>query len=116
MGLVLLRKSFIEIGGCSGGLFFFCKWLAHCIKSLDRWIQIEVQCRRNAELCECMFYRGLHKGIDYFFVLKFYFLLGGMHIDIDLCRLEVNEQYIQREAVRWYHVLVSAHHSMIQIC
>ena len=62
-----------------------------------------------------MFYRRLHKCINDLLVFKLDLLLGGMHININLRRVKVNEQHVHREAVGRDHCLVGAHYSMIQV-
>ena len=62
-----------------------------------------------------MFYSSLHKGIHYFFILKFYLLLGRMHIYIQYRRIQVNEQNIHWETIFCNHLIIRIHYCVIEI-
>ena len=96
MGLVFLGKGFIQRGrGDELSLPFFCEWLTHRIETLYGGIKIEIQGGGDAELRQRMFYGGLHKCIDDLLIFEFDFLFGGMHIDVELRRIKIDEQHIQ---------------------
>ena len=62
-----------------------------------------------------MFNGALHKSIYNLFVFKFYFLLGGVNINIQLRRIQINEQAIHRKTILCNHFIKSIHHRMVQV-
>ncbi len=57
----------------------------------------------------------LQKRIDDLLVVEFYFLLGRMHVDIYLYRIEIDKQRIEWKAVPRDHLRKSTHDGMIQV-
>ena len=91
MCLVLLRKCLIYIRR-SGSLFFFIgERLAYSVEVLYGRIEFKIKGWSDAELRQSMFNCSLHKCIYDLFIFKFYFLFGGMNIDVYLRRVEINE-------------------------
>src|SRR5688572_23295094 len=62
-----------------------------------------------------MLYRGLYKSINDFFILKLYFLFGGMKVHIDLCWIKINKKHIHGETVLGDDFLVSIHPRVVQV-
>src|SRR5579862_180589 len=115
MGLIFLREGFEQGGIRKPSFLFFRKRLCHCIELLDRWIQIKIQCWRDAELGERVLDCRLDKCIHDFFILELDFLFCRVNVDVQFCRIKVYKKNIQWETVRGYHLLESAHYRMVQV-
>ncbi|MNL26624.1 hypothetical protein D3C87_1481580 [compost metagenome] len=68
-----------------------------CIRQLNRSqvLNLRIQCKVNGwgniKFIQCIFYCGLQISIHHFIIVKLYFLLGRMHIDINLAGINLQE-------------------------
>src|SRR5688572_21255938 len=109
VGLVFACKCLEQGRAACSRLLVLCKGLLYRRQLLDRYIKVKIKGRGDAELCKRMLDCSLYKSINDLLVLKLYFLFGGMYVHVNLCRVEVDEQHIGREAVRSDHLLVGQH-------